>query len=943
MKKLLIFLIAISLFCGLTIAQQRTGNIYGTIIDEQGTKFPGVMVKISSGMIGTLTTFTNSNGQFRFLSLSPGKYSLVAELEGFTKITQKEVVISIGNNVTLKYTMSPKAIKEEITVVAAPIVLDVKKTTHSTNMTNDELQTMPSARDPYVIIQMAPGIVMDRENVGGSESGQQSSFTSHGSSRSDATWNMDGINVTDQVAAGAAPQYFNFDSFQEMQIQTAGADVTAMTPGVQINIVTKRGSNKLSGGGRFYITDKAFQGKNTPDDFNLDSYNPARINQIVDWGLNLGGAIFKDKLWGWIGYGANDISKSTLSSDNATEQNLDQIDAKLNAIFGSHRIEVAFNYNYKLVEGRVSNSDRDAWESHYNQTSPGWMLKIQDEITVGENLFLSLKGSHLAGGFKLAPIGPVNGVSYYDRENAAYSGTYRMTDYVRPQYFGGLSGNYYLNGFLGTNHEIKFGVEYKAFPRKRTRDYESLRLYYRDISDLSTGYRVRIYRDSNLNLFYDRYSFYLQDSFSLGKLNIVAGVRYDSQQGSGDEVYAPGSNFDWAGEYNFPDVNTKPQDLNFKWQNFSPRISMIYDIFGTGKTLLKANYATYIDHFNTGFAYSLASTYGYQNWNWKDDNQDMQVQGSEVTSTKPTTYRDYYNPVDPSEIYDDSLNAPLTTELTFGVEHELFKDVAISANLIYRKNTRALDSHYLVREDGGEYRLPTVDDWEIGGYMPEEFGGHAWWQYKDGIHEGSAEYWNQQEGYSNTYKGLEISFNKRLSAQSRWMLNGSLTLQDWTNKRDGWKSYGGQFDPTNLLPVDLEGGTPPDAMSPRWIAKFGFAVKLPYEILLGGTMTARDGFILNKTYSDFDIERNDLDDNPNVRIARYGTWRYPSVVQVNLSLDKVVKLGPTEIVIQATVFNLLNSNSTLGMNTNAARSNYEETTDFLSPRVFRLGFRFKFK
>src|SRR5207244_1476501 len=88
------------------------------------------------------------------------------------------------------------AVIPEVTVTGVSPVVDTKSVTLGTNFGKELLESIPSARDPWVIIEQTPGMVMDRQNVGGSASGQQASFGALGSS-SNQTWNMDGATITD--------------------------------------------------------------------------------------------------------------------------------------------------------------------------------------------------------------------------------------------------------------------------------------------------------------------------------------------------------------------------------------------------------------------------------------------------------------------------------------------------------------------------------------------------------------------------------------------------------------------------------------------------------------------------------------------------------------------------------------------------------------------------
>ena len=146
-------------------------------------------------------------------------------------------------------------------------------------MTLEELQNIPSARDPWVVMQTVPGIIVDRVNVGGSESGQQSGYQAKGASGDDATWNMDGIPITDMAATGATPMYYDFDMFQEMNVSTGGSDLTAATGGVALNFILRSGSDTFRGSARVYFENESMQWNNMPADLAADDRRRERQGQ----------------------------------------------------------------------------------------------------------------------------------------------------------------------------------------------------------------------------------------------------------------------------------------------------------------------------------------------------------------------------------------------------------------------------------------------------------------------------------------------------------------------------------------------------------------------------------------------------------------------------------------------------------------------------------------
>ncbi len=119
------------------------------------------------------------------------------------------------------------------------------------------------------------------------------------------------------TATGGSPSYFDFDAFQEIAVTTGGADLQVASPGIGINLVTKRGTNRFHGGARGFLTHDDLQSSNLPDALKSDPRleNPDgsfrdkadHIQQISDYGLDLGGPILKDKLWFYGSWGRQDI------------------------------------------------------------------------------------------------------------------------------------------------------------------------------------------------------------------------------------------------------------------------------------------------------------------------------------------------------------------------------------------------------------------------------------------------------------------------------------------------------------------------------------------------------------------------------------------------------------------------------------------------------------
>jgi hypothetical protein len=230
-------LAALGLVTAPATAQVFTGRIEVTVADATGAVLPGVTVDVSGP--ADRSAATDSKGMAVFLNLPPGAYAVRAALAGFAEYSNPNVPVNAGVNLPLKIALAVSGVTQQVEVTGESPVIDPKRLTTSTNVTYDELQQVPSSRDPWVVLQTVPGVIVDRVNVGGAESGQQSNYQAKGAASQENTWSMDGVPITDMAALGSSPTYYDFDMFQEMQVTTGGADLTNATPGVALNFVLK--------------------------------------------------------------------------------------------------------------------------------------------------------------------------------------------------------------------------------------------------------------------------------------------------------------------------------------------------------------------------------------------------------------------------------------------------------------------------------------------------------------------------------------------------------------------------------------------------------------------------------------------------------------------------------------------------------------------------------
>src|SRR6185503_14983957 len=248
-------------------------------------------------LITPKTTTTDAQGTYAFPALTPGTYALTFELSGFRKFSRTELEVSVGRTLTADATMAVGAMTENITVEGTPNV-DVSKTNLATNIDTHQLQGVPTARDVWAILQnLAPQVVLDREDVGGSQGGLQAVFSTHGSTWHQNTYAMNGVNVTDPAATGAAGFYYDYDSFEEVNISTAQHSAEVGTPGVYYNFVAKRGTDAFHGGLAYYFENHSLVSNNVTQSLKDKGIGSGGgVDLFSDATIQLGGPLIKDKL-----------------------------------------------------------------------------------------------------------------------------------------------------------------------------------------------------------------------------------------------------------------------------------------------------------------------------------------------------------------------------------------------------------------------------------------------------------------------------------------------------------------------------------------------------------------------------------------------------------------------------------------------------------------------
>jgi hypothetical protein len=973
------------------ICAQEFGAIRGKVTDKDGNALPGVNITLTGSKTAQRSLVSSAEGNFRFLNL-PGAsdYTLTVALAGFKTYTRQQLAVSYGRDITMDVVLEQAALEEQVTVVGQTPVIDTKRTQVGVNITSEMIMRLPTARDPWVMMQLSPGMMIDRENVGGSDSGQQSSYYGHGAASGDSTWNVDGANITDNSALGSAPGYLNMAGFEEVMINYGNNDVRSQTGGVQLNFITKRGGNAFSG--MFYVdaSKKAWQSENIPADLHASrpSYTGGGINKVYLYGANFGGPVIKDKLWFYGSYGIQDLGTYgiTGTADNSwLESGYFRLDAQLAK---NTRANLFYEYDNKLKWGRTNwGAANQAPETLWDQKGPTPIYKAEIEQMFG-NLFLNAKIAYTHNVFHLVPrLGEVpNGgpYEYVDHQPETYASG-NVVDYntIRPQTNASLYGNYFAENVLGADHEFKFGVDYTHSGVSSYSHYEG-GLYIdawingpSDYPDQDNWREAVITRDCITNKAFDRYSAFAQDTLSFGRLAVTLGLRFDVEKSIVSNETTPAAPF--MSNY-LPAMSVTKYDPGIRSKIFSPRLSLVYDISGDGKNVVKFNVARYGTQTGYEFATNLNPIpfYGQIALRWVDANSDGLVTQNELHGTdwetgEPTvnsndpdgwSWFTGFDPANPSQVvstnkYDPSYKTPLLDEISLSYEHEIISDFAVRVEAFYKKLHRRSWQRAIL-SDG---TLETKDNWYLEGtepitgskyYSRDDYAiGSYYTNYVDGTlqSDGSLSGATTKLKSYDRYLAGEIVLKKRLS--HNWMLDGSFTLSDWKyfhgNDPDVWP-----YDLTNydyneggvVAPQSGGSGITAVWVNARWMAKLAGLYQFPWGISGSFAFQARDGYVTPPYVEVYQENVNYINLNANAAgdIGKFGGRRLPNFYELSLRIEKTFNVSEKlRFTAAADCFNVFNSATALEEQLNLeSPATFGQTRRILNPRVFRAGVRVEF-
>jgi hypothetical protein len=694
---------------------QTTGSINGSVVDNTGAVLPGVTITATSpALMGAQSAVTNEGGAYRFPSLPPGTYRLAYELAGFANIVRDGIVVNIGFTATVNAQMQLATLQETVTVTGASPLVDVTNSNVQANFTQEALQNLPNARDIWSLMGQAPGMMVTAFDVGGSRAGTQTGFSAFGYS-GQVRVQVDGVNTTE--GTGAAGFYYDYGSFEEVQLGTDGNDASAATPGVQLNAVIKSGGNQFRSDLYFDYENQHLQGDNVDDELkNLGIGTGTKILKYYDPNVSAGGPIQRDRFWYFGSYRHQETGVTVLGFPANNPSDFEFLTRLQNATYKlTYQLTPNNKIGHYIQMGRKLQPHRGAGSSVYQdavykQDSYSYAANIDWNSVVSPIFFFNTRVATFGYNWPNLPYG-IDGalndhlaLRRFDNGTGNTAGAALSTRNDRRRLQVDWTGTLYRDAWAGSNHSFKFGV----VSEREGQEYrdEGYVGHYRTLfnsasgRDFATPYRVQIYntpqQDSNWT---SHHGAFLNDQLQKGRVTFNLGVRWDYYSSDYPDQDIPAGPFrdffyggaalpngyriaatPFAGSWIIPGRSGIEQ-----YSSVAPRVGVSWDLFGDGRTTIKANYGRF--YFNTGLAGGDVNpaqgiSYTFQ---WSDPNGDRVFQmnefGNFVSNSGGTT-----------EEIDPNKQHAYTDNYSLWFERELRSNMAMRVGYTFRTDGNSSDA-----------------------------------------------------------------------------------------------------------------------------------------------------------------------------------------------------------------------------------------------------------
>jgi hypothetical protein len=974
------------------------GAFAGVVRDGSGAVLPGVTVEAASPALieGTRSVVTDGTGQYRVIDLRPGVYTITFSLAGFSTVRRENLEVTGSRVVTVDVQLSVGALTETVVVSGDPPTVDLQSTERQHVMTDEIIAALPAGRSHYDLAALIPGLNgiqfgrVGWQDVGGTNNLQIAAMSIHGGSFLDTKVAINGLSNRNLLSSSWATNFVaDTGTAAEWSISYAGQGAEANSSGVTFNMVPKDGGNRFSGSAFVTGGNESFQSSNYTPELQARGLRAAGgLYRMYDINPSAGGPILRDKLW-FYGSGRWQTNQFFIpgSVGNANAGNPaswfwdpdPSVRGKFNTTQNSGSIRLTYQATSRNKFSFSHEPQTRHWIDALAATSPESFTDYQFHI----NRFTTASWTSPLSSRLLAEVKWADhGEGFGDRipEEAPYNTLIVVHEqggqFVQPQHYRGRGhgGNQavapgfneaphiqQLNASLSYvtgSHNLKFGFQNEwgqADVYSQTVPASVDYYFVNRVPDRVRQWATPIHTANKLSA---EMGIYAQDTWTFKKMTVNAGLRFDYYANSFPEQRLEPGLFVPTRNVVFPATDF------YSLKDLTPRLGFSYDLFGNGKTALKAHWGKYVIGLSAGTGNPIGNLSTNATRTWRDVNnnfqvdcnllsnaaQDLSATGGDICGANPNALFGLSTPSterDP-DTYTGWGNRQWNQTFSVGVQHEVLPRMAVDVSY-YRRwegNFPVTDNRAVTATDFTTYSV-TAPATFPGATIPLPDGAAG--RTTDGFYDVNPNRFGQVNNYitlarkfgdqSATFNGVDVTVNARL--QNGLVLQGGVATGATTTDNCEIRAALPEISPTNpycrneqplltqvkflttyLVPrIDVQvAATFQNNPGPV----IGAIFFVPAANIVGLGRPLSSGAV-NVSYDLLE---------PN---ALYGE----RVTQLDLRMSKIFRVRTTRLAINFDLANLLNRNDILGVTTTYGAA-WQTPTGILDPRLFKLGVQFDF-
>jgi hypothetical protein len=814
-------------------------------------------------------------------------------------------------------------------------------TERATRFEGEALRARPRPSDPWSAARDAPGVIVDRVDVGGSETAQQSLLVAGGDNGGGAGWSLDGIDITDPGAPGFAAVFVDTALAAALEVRTHARDARVRTPGAQVAIALPEAGPRWSGGAR--AISSFAQSGNLPEALAERPFLRNETEGTGELAADGGGPIVRDRLSLWAG-----VSRRRADHALSTGHG-DRLEATLLAAKARLRAGGA-SFTLLALRAEKTDEDRDPTLSaepaaRWTQSGPAHLLALEARRPFG-GVSLVLRASALRSGFDLVPRGGIAPSTLEDFRGVTRR-SYLAVSTDRPRDAVDLEGSGQGEAF-GFRHRLEAGVGLarsrvetaSTWPGNQVLGIERRDVFFRAFE--LTGFALPT-RGQALRTLQDRAFAFAQDEARRGRLTLAAGLRVERQSGRALESSV-------AANPEFPDLLPEVAfggaPSRFDWLDALPRAAAAWQV--DDRTVVAVDYAEYagpLSPGDVGFDSPLRDVASLTYY-WLDANGDGAVQAGELDLVRGRVGANNVDPAQPASLesphaVDPGLRAPRTRSLGVGVRLAASRWSA-SGHLSWRRSSHAL-WRPLRGLDLGDYAIRGAVTGEVHG-EPYSVGYYA---PAGAVPPGNGRLLTNREGYRQDAIAAAIEGGGRWG---RVRADGFVSFTDWreffTDRERAVQ------DPTSLESEPLIDGGAVAArpgglgrgdvvVNARLAAGATVRVELPFAAEAVAVVHAREGFPI--PYYQVASTGDPTGGSKAVLVAsRLDAFRLPALVLLDVRLAKAFGVGKASVTAFLDAMNAANTSATLQVARDVELPAFDRPREIVRPRLLRAGLDVRF-